>query len=122
MSFNVVTGPEVMKQLGLDSPELVAAIDRATWDNPEDLRALATAILSAGRSGEVGEQWARLSFLGGVASAALEKVARRLGDIPYRMQQEARGEWSVYRGAAYIKGPFTYREDAEQWIADRNRE
>lgn len=75
MSLKVVTGAEVLRQLGLDTPDLVAALDRATWDNPADLRALAAAILAAGRSGEVGEQWARLSLLGGIASAALERIA-----------------------------------------------
>lgn len=36
----------------------------------------------------------------------------------FRVQQEARGEWSVYYGEGYLKGPFINREAAQKWADD----
>lgn len=40
----------------------------------------------------------------------------------YRTQQEANGKWSVYRGAAYVKGPFDFEDEAQAWIDRTLRE
>ncbi len=37
------------------------------------------------------------------------------------VRQEARGEWSVYVGLGYLKGPFVRREDAQRWADDWDR-
>ncbi len=34
----------------------------------------------------------------------------------WKVRQEARGEWSVYRGMAYVKGPFRIESDARTWM------
>ena len=48
-----------------------------------------------------------------------EMTEREAPKLPHRglfPRQEAAGEWSVYLGLAYIKGPFRTLPEANAWI------
>jgi hypothetical protein len=45
-------------------------------------------------------------------------LGQAIADGNWQTRQEARKEWSVYRGMAYVKGPFRTQSDAQAWLDD----
>lgn len=54
----------------------------------------------------------------GITPIEWETYIAKDDEIGWRVQHEADGKWSVYRGMAYRKGGFHHKDEAEEWLAN----
>jgi hypothetical protein len=75
--YTIMDSREFIRRMGFDEA-LVAVLDEPDWQDPRHLRVLANAIMTAGRSGDHEQVAAHMSFLGGIAAAALAEIAKNI--------------------------------------------